>query len=242
MKDLEDLDYSQPIPLFPLHGVPLLPHTLQPLHVFEPRYRQMVEHALEAAGESRDVLDAGPIAMATIAPLPAGMAHPARAVLRPVVCVGRIVQHELLPDGRHNMVLHGVSRAAIRQLVEPDGERLYRMAVVSPLEPPADQRPDLPRARRAIRDLLAGERLSRLQSTQPLLEWMDRPEVPTHAALEMTAYAFVRDPERRYQVLAEARPLERARLVRDELVQLDRMLQAALRQGSDEWPKGVAWN
>jgi len=39
-----------------------------------------------------------------------------------------------------------------------------------------------------------------------------------------------------------ARPLERARLVRDELVQLDRMLQAALRQGSDEWPKGVAWN
>src|SRR5215470_5237582 len=36
------------LPVFPLTGVLLLPGTVLPLHIFEPRYRNMVEDALEA--------------------------------------------------------------------------------------------------------------------------------------------------------------------------------------------------
>jgi hypothetical protein len=115
------------------------------------------------------------------------------------------------------------------------------MARLAPLEAQRG-RPALRAARRVIHDLLAGERLSRFQGVKPLLEWMERPDVPTHAVLELAAAAFVRDPERRYQMLAEPRPLIRARIVRDELVTLDRLLAAAVRQGSDQWPKGQSWN
>ncbi len=245
MKDLDDVDYGRPIALFPLSCATLLPHTLQPLHIFEPRYRQMIEEVLEHSSESRDVLDAAPIAMATLAPVPEE-ARAARAyrnnVLRPVVCVGRVVQHQLLPDGRHNLVLHGVARAAIEELLEPSGRRLYRMARLVPLEPPLSARPPMRNVRRVIRELLGREHLGKLLSVKPLLEWINRPDVPTHAALELAAYAFVRDPERRYQLLAEPRPLLRARLVRDELLSLDSLLSAASRQGSSEWPKGLSWN
>lgn len=241
MKDLEAVDYQRPIALFPLSCATLLPHTLQPFHIFEPRYRQMVEEALLAAGEGADVLDSAPIAMATLAPVAEDARPEPNPVLRPVVCVGRIVQHRLLADGRHTIVLHGVARARIRQLMEPSGRRLYRMGRLEPMEP-GRGRPRMRSARRVIRDLLAGERLGKFQGVKPLLEWMERPDVPTHAVLELAAAAFVRDPERRYQMLAEPRPLVRARLIRDELISLDRLLAAAVRQGSEEWPKGQSWN
>lgn len=240
--DLDDLDYTRPVALFPLSTVTLLPHTLQPLHVFEPRYRQMVEDALEAAGEGGQLLDAAPIAMATHAPLCQQNGDPVNPTLRRVVCVGRMVQHQMLPDGRHNIVLHGVARAAIQEMIEPQGRRMYRLARVQPLEQPMGARPAMRRARQVIRGLLSGARLSRMQSAKPLLEWIDRSDVPTHAALELAGFAFVRDPERRYQLLAEARPLQRARLVCQELVSLDQLLAAAERQGSSEWPRGMAWN
>lgn len=239
VNDLDDVDYSRPIAIFPLSCVTLLPHTLQPLHVFETRYRQMVEESLNHAGVGADVLNAAPIAMATISPANSQAVNPP---LRPVVCVGRMVQHQMLADGRHNIVLHGVARATIEEVIEPKGARLYRMARLEPLERPMAPRPSMRQARRVIRDLLASERLSRMQSARPLLEWIDREDVPTHAALELAAYAFVRDPELRYKVLAEARPIARARIVRDELVALDRLLAAAALQHSDEWPKGQAWN
>ena len=59
------VDFSRPVPLFPLAGTVLLPHAMQGLHVFEPRYRQMVEACLsEVRGGS--LLTARPIAMATV--------------------------------------------------------------------------------------------------------------------------------------------------------------------------------
>jgi Lon protease-like protein len=239
VNDLDDVDYGRPIALFPLSCVTLLPHTLQPLHIFEMRYRNMIEDAIRAAGVGGDLLDAAPVAMATIAP---SNGTPGCPPLRPVVCVGRMVQHQLLPDGKHNIVLHGVARATIQEVLEPKGERLYRQARLVPLEQPLGTRPAMKQARRVIRDLLSSGRLSKLLSARPLLEWIDRQDVPTHAAIELAAYAFVRDPERRYQMLAEPRALARARLVRDELVAIDHLLAAAEQQGSCDWPKGLAWN
>src|SRR5262245_51854015 len=49
-----------------------------------------------------------------------------------VGCIGRIVHHEALPDGRSNLILKGLRRVRID--AEIDTERMYRSAQVSVLE------------------------------------------------------------------------------------------------------------
>ena len=94
-----DIDYDEPIPVFPLGQLVLLPHAAVPLHIFEPRYREMARDALR--GEKL-------IAMAVFDPEENwaeqyGEAPP----LRPCVCVGRIVEHQELPDGRYQPAAAG---------------------------------------------------------------------------------------------------------------------------------------
>jgi hypothetical protein len=45
------VNFSRPLPLFPLPQVVMLPQQITPLHIFEPRYRQMVDRALDGAGQ-----------------------------------------------------------------------------------------------------------------------------------------------------------------------------------------------
>jgi Lon protease-like protein len=119
---------SLKIPLFPLPGVVLLPGTLLPLHVFEPRYREMVAHAL--AGE-------GIIGMALLADGSDPMA--AAPPIHPVGGAGRIVEVEALEDGRYNIVLEGRFRYRV---VSEDPPAPYRVATVEPLPPVPFSRPE----------------------------------------------------------------------------------------------------
>src|ERR687888_846338 len=102
--------------LFPLPNLVLFPHVVQPLHVFEPRYRQMTADAL--AGDRL-------IALALLQP---GWEeeYDARPAVHPVACLGRVVADQLLPDGKYNLLLRGVSRLRLIEEV-PDG-RPYRTA------------------------------------------------------------------------------------------------------------------
>ncbi|NBX24829.1 MAG: hypothetical protein EBQ99_02060, partial [Planctomycetes bacterium] len=79
------VDFRRPVPLFPLGETLLLPHAVQGLHVFEPRYRQMVEACLAETGGG-SVLAARPIAMATVDPSASGRRQSPPS-LRPAVCV-----------------------------------------------------------------------------------------------------------------------------------------------------------
>ena len=97
------VNFQLPIPLFPLPEAILLPQSVTPLHIFEPRYRQMVETTLDRSGQ---------IAMACFADETWRDAYDAAPPLRPVVCLGQIVQHERVSDG-YNIVLHGVCRARL---------------------------------------------------------------------------------------------------------------------------------
>jgi Lon protease-like protein len=236
--EADDVDYSQPVALFPLPTVSLFPHALQALHVFEPRYRQMVE---DAAGDG-GLESAAPIAMATFGARDWRDDYGGTPPLRPVVCVGRLVRHQRRPDGRHDIVLHGVARARILAMHEPDGRRLYRMAEVVPLERPRAARPPMPAVRAALHELLSRPRLARVEAARQVLECFGEREVPTHAAVEVAGYALVRDAEARYRLLAEADPRRRAELVRDAIAELERLVALAERQGSEEWPKGESWN
>jgi Lon protease-like protein len=101
------------IPLFPLAGAILLPRSQLPLHIFEPRYREMVRDAL--AGQGR---------IGMIQPSGEGDPPP----LFQTGCLGEIVGAEELDDGRFNIVLHGSVR--FRLIAERDLGTSYRQADV----------------------------------------------------------------------------------------------------------------
>ena len=102
------------LPIFPLPGAILFPRSQLPLHIFEPRYREMV----------RDVLD-GPGRIGMIQP---HASENKGAPLYPIGCVGEIVGVEEMDDGRFNIILHGWNR--FRMIAEADLETAYRNADV----------------------------------------------------------------------------------------------------------------
>jgi Lon protease-like protein len=102
--------------LFPLKGLVMFPHAVVPLHVFEPRYRQMTEDALAS-----DRLIT--IVQPSLEPIPT----PRGPLLEQIGCIGRIIQHERLDDGRFNLLLAGISRIRIVSELQTPG-KLYREA------------------------------------------------------------------------------------------------------------------
>jgi Lon protease-like protein len=109
------------LPLFPLPLV-LFPGAAQPLHVFEPRYRQMLADV--RAGDGRFGLVAATGADAA-AP-PGGR----------VGCVAHVRDVEALPDGRSNLVVDGGRRFAVVRLV--DAGTPYLVAEVEPYDDAPD--------------------------------------------------------------------------------------------------------
>jgi Lon protease-like protein len=106
------------IPLFPLPGVALFPDLPLPLHIFEPRYREMLKDALAGSGF---------IGIVQVRPGQEGDPRP----IFSVGCAGRIEGVAELEGGRSNIVLRGVSRFHIDQ--ELAEGRPYRVARVTPL-------------------------------------------------------------------------------------------------------------
>jgi Lon protease-like protein len=111
---------SDLLPLFPLSNVVLFPNVFLPLHVFEPRYLEMVADTLAGDRVIGMVL------------LQSGWEHDyaGRPPVYPVGCSGLISHFEKLADGRYNIILRGLER--FRILEEHHG-RAYRRAVVEPL-------------------------------------------------------------------------------------------------------------
>ena len=122
-QELDLRDFANVSRLFPLPNFVMFPHVILPLHIFEPRYRQMTEDALAA-----DNL----ITMIQISPPPRGEHWTEPVPLEQVGCLGRIVQHERLADGRFNLLLLGLKRVRLRKEI-PSG-KLYRTAEVEILE------------------------------------------------------------------------------------------------------------
>jgi Lon protease-like protein len=135
------------VPLFPLPGAILFPRSQLPLHIFEPRYREMVRDATEGAGR---------IAMVQ----PHRLDDDNQAPLYNVGCVGDVVGVEELDDGRFNIVLLGTNRFRIVEEATIDAS--YRCAEVDieafdDSEPPPlslAQRAEVEREARRLGDIL----------------------------------------------------------------------------------------
>jgi len=114
------LEARDTVPVFPLPGIALFPHALLPLHIFEPRYREMTADALAS-----DRL----IAMAR---LEAGEKESGEGEgIAPLACAGVIEGAVRLPDGRYVMRLRGIARIEIIEFVRDEP---YRIARFRPLE------------------------------------------------------------------------------------------------------------
>src|SRR4051812_10538773 len=95
--------------LFPLPNLVVFPHVMQPLHIFEPRYRSMLEEAMR---------DDELIAMAVLAPGWEGN-YDGRPPIRSVACLCRIATHCKTDQGTYNALLVGVRRIKIVRELAP---------------------------------------------------------------------------------------------------------------------------
>lgn len=127
--------YTGPVPIFPLPTLVLFPHTVVPLHIFEQRYRAMVADVLKG-----DKL----IAMALLKP---GwhLDYEGAPPVHDVVGVGRILRDERTEDGRYNILLEGIARARIEELIPPNPYRKAKVRLLS--EPLSSTTPGLERVR-----------------------------------------------------------------------------------------------
>lgn len=112
-------NFSGRVRLFPLPNLVLFPHVVQPLHIFEPRYCEMLTDSMAS-----DRL----IAMALLEP---GWEHQyqMKPPIGSVVCIGKVITHTPTADNRHNILLAGLKRGRIVKEIEC-GERSYRQAQV----------------------------------------------------------------------------------------------------------------
>jgi Lon protease-like protein len=176
------------LPIFPLPHVQLFPHALLPLHVFEPRYRDLVRDAM--AGERL-------IAVAALEPGFETDYH-GRPPVRPVLGVGRVVGHEPLEEGRANIVLRGLARARIERELPP-GES-YRLVDAATLDDRL--RADFDdRAARETLVLLADQLALKLPSGGETLRELARSQPELGALVDVLSAALVTDPDDRQTLL-----------------------------------------
>ena len=132
------------IPIFPLEDVVLFPNIPRPLHIFEPRYREMVADALK-----------GDRIIGMVLLRPGYEAdYEGRPPLYPIGCAGVITNAEQLPDGRYAIMLRGLVKFRI---TGEDQSRVYRLARVEAMpEVPDDrERAALRKQRQRLEELLA---------------------------------------------------------------------------------------
>ena len=130
------------LPLFPLPTAVLLPYEMLPLHVFEPRYRALVEELL---AHDR------PLAVAQLAAGWEGE-YEGRPRVEPICGAGFIARHEKLPDGRYNLLVRGVAR--VRLVGELPATRPFREAVAELVEDVLPDPAALEEAQESVRRML----------------------------------------------------------------------------------------
>ncbi len=95
-------DIPASVPIFPLSGALLLPYARRPLNIFEPRYLEMIDHALR-----------GDRLIGLIQPQDTSEESPQGAVpVQKVGTIGRITHFEEAEEARYFVILEGVCRFA----------------------------------------------------------------------------------------------------------------------------------
>ena len=217
MESSVQCDFRREFPIFPLRQTVMFPHSVVPLHIFEPRYRQMLDDALDRVGQ---------LVTATTHPDAEEERPGEPSPLLPVGCIGQIVDHERLPDGRYNILLQGLCRVEIEELNEATDERLYRLGRLSPMVDAEAAQHDRPEARDLIRIALQGPGVGRMSMADDLQNLLDREEAPLDAIVDLLAHPLLRENPDRSEYLSLSTLPERMAL----LLRTMRHINAAARQ------------
>lgn len=223
------IDFNRPLPLFPLPNCVLLPGATVPLHVFEPRYRTMVGHVLDAHGL---------IAMAVFAGDDWKKQYEGAPPLRAHVCVGYVVRHHRHDDGRYDLLLQGVCRASIAQECP---HTPYRQALLIPTEPRPVAEPELAEQRRRFEALLRDPVLSELAAVSAITNWFDE-DIPTALLIDLGIMSMCDSLEDRYGMLAEEDVSRRFAFLEKRLHQTKHTLEVARRFRPRQTEDGITLN
>src|SRR5438309_1970271 len=132
---LDPVSIPQVIPLFPPSNLVFFPRTYVPLHIFEPRYREMVQ---AAAARHR---------MIGMVLLKEGWEadYEGAPAIFPMGCVGRMMNVQRLSDGRSNILLQGLRRFEIQHEVGAESYRQGRIVLKDLFQPDAVLPPEIRR-------------------------------------------------------------------------------------------------
>jgi len=196
------------IPIFPLPDVVLFPHTLLPLHIFEPRYRQMVQDCL--AGDKR-------LAMGLLKP---GWEkdYYGRPPIHAIAGAGEIIRHEELPDGRFNILLRGTMRIGVTAELPPDlPYRIVRARPLADLYP--DAQPDALELRVNRLKVFYLRILAEVQKGQGEMAKIFSGVKDSGIIVDRIAGAIIADTDARQKILECIEVPARMSLVQDALMQ-----------------------
>lgn len=188
------------LPLVPLSNVVLFPRTDLQLHVAEPAYRRLVRDLLDFdAGEERW------LGLVLLDP-EGGLSAGGQPAVYPGGTASRVVDAEILPDGRSNLLLHGEFRFELQR--ELPGTP-YREALVRPLAEPALDEQDagivaVRRGLTAVARALAEELGDRFTLPESVLEDLD--DCLFEELVNRIAVRLDLPPLRKLQLLVESLP------------------------------------
>lgn len=179
------------VKLFPLPNLVLFPGVIQALHIFELRYRKMLEDAIES-----DKL----ITMAVTEPAPDTDLQLSPS-LRPTVCIGKIITHHQLDDGRYNLLLMGIQRARIVE--ELSGDEPYRLAKVEILNDHCDASTEqIDQARRQLVELFRQQTSQAINQDEELIANLTNPELPFGMLVDLICFSTGADSQFMYKMLS----------------------------------------
>lgn len=196
-------DFSGRVRLFPLPELVVFPHAMQPLHIFEPRYCDMLADSLA---------DDRLIAMATLQGGPEQILVDEPAIHR-TVCIGKVVSHVETDEGHHNILLIGAQRAKI--LRELPTNRSFRMADVEvaaefqSLSPDSDSGSEL---KRSVLEAFASVIPATATVQQNLLELMAG-QMGLGPITDIISFTLPLGTPAKLTLLAEADIIQRATLL-----------------------------
>jgi uncharacterized protein len=209
----EHLDH---LALFPLPSSVLFPHTMLPLHIFEPRYRALTREALEHGI---------PICVVKLQE-----GEPLNLLGRPATHdiggAGFILQHQELPDGRFNILLSGAAR--VRIIEEIPSDRLYRVARAELLPDDPGPADEIARLMQALRGCVMGLQEPYLRLAEGIARAMNN--LPDAGALaDAIASVIMADPNERQEFLEDPHVTKR---LSEVLSRISDLLMVTPREGS----------
>ena len=207
---IDEERFNGTVRLFPLPDLVLFPHVMQPLHIYEPRYRDLLNAALDSDGL---------IAMSLLAP---GWEtdYEGRPSIYPHACLGKVVTHQRQEDGHYNVLLLGLRRVRIDSELAPG--RSYREAQVTLLDDFCYSENDAGRDELQTRlTEKFQERLPEGQPTSPGVQDLLASEIPLGVLTDLVSFAVPLQLKTKCQLLAESDIDLRAAMLLHEMQRSD---------------------